>query len=294
VSEAEKKTEAALQILGAMAERVVTDRPIIFSAPMVRGLLREAEHPGAGKRQTRRLLRKQVDLPMTRRPTRFQHVGRALKTGKMVWEAWNDHEPSNCFPVGAHSVTCHLETPAPGDRLWVRESLQCDWMDNLLTGERDTNAAVAYYAADDAECCNRHGFNLAWVWKRGTIPSIHMPREFSRLTLTVSDVRVQRLHEISEEDCWAEGACSFAESLDRPGSWEGLDQSSRRALVRAMYGDARNAYKHIWEHIYGADAWDANPWITALTFTVERRNIDAVDDAPDHVETRAIERAMGI
>jgi hypothetical protein len=177
---------------------------------------------------------------------------------------------------------------SPGDRLWVRENWQ--------TIHLGCNTHLCAYRAN----CEGDRFTFA---EDGSIeiiqilkwrPSIHMPRTFSRLTLTVTDVRVQRLQDISEEDCWAEGVCSFAESLDRPGSWEGLDQSSRRAMVRATYGDARNAYKHLWEHINGADAWAANPWTVALTFTVERRNIDAVDDAARHLETRAVERAMGI
>jgi hypothetical protein len=247
----------------------MTDRPIIFSAAMVRALLE------GRKTQTRRLIRKQIELPPTKRPTRFQRVAREIATGRGVWEAWTDTEPCNCFPAGKGCVSCHLLTPSPGDRLWVRESLQCDFMENLLTGERTTDAAVAYYAADDSECCDPHGFNLAWVWKNKALPSIHMPRWASRLTLTVTEVRVQRLQEIGDDDCWAEGVCSFAEALDRPGAWEGLSPDDRRGIVRATYGDARTAYRHLWEHINGADAWELNPWIVALSFTVAHGNIDA-------------------
>ena len=81
-----------------------------------------------------------------------------------------------------------------------------------------------------------------------------MPRWASRLTLAVTDVRVQRLQDISEEGARSEGA------LVEYG--EGANISERRA------------FNLIWEHINGAGSWAANPWVTATTFAVERRNID--------------------
>ena len=77
-----------------------------------------------------------------------------------------------------------------GDRLWVRESLKADLMENFMTGERDARALVAYYAADDEECLGPGDFNLSWTWKRTSVPSIHMPRAFSRLTLVVTATRI--------------------------------------------------------------------------------------------------------
>ena len=93
-------------------------------------------------------------------------------------------------------------------------------------------------------------------------PSIHMPRWASRLTLTVTDVRVQRLQEISEEDARAEGAYPCEGGWSYGGS----------PLAGTT---ARGAFYCLWNSLHGPDAWSANPWVCALTFTVDRRNIDA-------------------
>lgn len=90
-----------------------------------------------------------------------------------------------------------------------------------------------------------------------TIPSIHMPRWASRLTLTVTDVRVQRLQEISEEDAQAEGVPPFV--------WVG----------RHLDAPHRYNFQLLWDELHGPGSWDADPHVVALTFAVERRNIDA-------------------
>jgi hypothetical protein len=127
---------------------------------------------------------------------------------------------------------------APGDRLWVREAFARDSM--IANGVR--------YAATDAI----HELRV----KR---PSIHMPRWASRLTLIVTDVRVQRLHEISEDDARAEGAI--------PNPTSGID-------VGGLY---RSAFCTLWCNVHRSeDAWIENPWVAAITFTVRHCNIDAL------------------
>lgn len=137
-----------------------------------------------------------------------------------------------------------------GDHLWVREALYRDKMANFLTGERTTNADVIYYVADNTEAVDHSEFNFGWIWKRGTLSSIHMPRWVSRLTLTVTDVRVQRLQEISEEDAVAEGVDPIREH------------------------PASIVFSVLWDKINGAGSWNKSPWVAAYTFTVEQRNID--------------------
>ena len=94
------------------------------------------------------------------------------------------------------------------------------------------------YAADDET-----------GWQHGWKPSIHMPRWASRLTLEITDVRVERLNEISEEDAIAEGV-----SVDGVGNPGGPMRVHQRA------------FKILWNQINGPDSWAANPWVWAITF----------------------------
>ena len=210
----------------------MTDRPIIFSAPMVRALLAER------KTQTRRIYK----VPS----------GSYVEQGG-VW-AMTD---GCAYGDAALPYT-------PGDRLWVRENC-ATWGDH-----------EAIYRADDAVeyglAVSDGKFGAKWKAR----PSIHMPRWASRLTLTVSDVLVQRLQDISEADAVAEGIQRLIGSKgpnyftrEISGKWSGSFNAPTAAEV----------YSDLWNSLHGAGAWDANPWVVALTFTVKRGNIDKIGDA---------------
>ncbi len=240
----------------------MADRPIIFSAPMVRALL------DGTKTQTRRVLKPQ---PPT--PDRDRFFGAtfgldrdladgARRISMNDWDRQPKH-PTRWRLFGSVGVARDAGFPdtydvhfAVGDRLWVRENF------HLATGQvGDHAAAVRYAAAGDVQPARmdapeRNGPRSLSDRQR---PSIHMPRWASRLTLTVTDVRVQRLQEISAADAEAEGA-------------------GHEAGVTG--GQAREAFGLLWDRIHGIhgpSAWTANPWVVALTFTVARRNIDAGD-----------------
>ena len=132
-----------------------------------------------------------------------------------------------------------------GDLLWVRET----W------GESGYNR-IEYRAApadgSDFRCVSR--------WR----PSIHMPRFASRITLRITDVRVQRVQEISEEDARAEGI------VDGGCLTCGEPEPCGCADPRP---DARDAFAYIWHQIHGETggrAWHANPWVWVLRFDVIR------------------------
>ena len=132
---------------------------------------------------------------------------------------------------------------APGDRLWVREA----FTEVPMIGPR-------YYATND----------IPASFKK--VSPIHMPRWASRLTLIVTDVRVQRLQEISDDDARAEGVL--------PDGFEGY----RGHEGTIGYPTAIWAFRHIWNSIHGPDAWDANPWVAAISFTAHRCNIDTMEE----------------
>lgn len=194
------------------------DKPIIFSAPMVRALL------DGRKTQTRRLIKhRSIDLS----------ISPSAEDNHPVWIQFR-HPKSG-------PLTCVKRPYAPGDRLYVREAI-----DNA------SEPGDVFYRADYEAAHGNDGAGLGWR------PSIHMPRWASRITLTVTEVRVQRLQEISAEDVQAEGACELAFIPPTEADTE----------------EARGIFRTLWNSLHGPDAWDANPWVSALSFTVERGNID--------------------
>lgn len=89
----------------------------------------------------------------------------------------------------------------------------------------------------------------------GWTPSIHMPRWASRITLEITGVRVERLWDITEDDAKAEG-CTFEALRFKPGTRE----------VEEMGHTAVYQFGGLWQSIYGADSWQANPWVWVVEF----------------------------
>jgi hypothetical protein len=156
---------------------------------------------------------------------------------------------------------------APGDRLWVRENVIIApkrWTStptNPMGPDRQEVVHVAEQTEDTLEAARDYKLRIT--------PSIHMPRWASRLTLIVSDVRVQRLCEISEDDAKAEGA-SFHDGM-------GIGHSGWRHDLKDVHDTAQSSFARLWNEINGPDAWKANPWVIAVSFTVHKSNIDALE-----------------
>jgi hypothetical protein len=132
-------------------------------------------------------------------------------------------------------MKCHYGSV--GDMLWVRESF-C-----FLSGG-------LYFKANHIE---PHSVSSKWK------PSIHMPKNFSRLTLEITGVRVQRLNKISEQDAQAEGCKGSAVVNTAGDDYSGLYPSEE--------------YMLLWDDINGAGSWFNNPWVWALKFKVHKKNI---------------------
>ena len=228
----------------------MSDGPITFSTPMVCALL------SGVKTQTRRIIDVVTETDLDAILSENQE---SLELENRLWPT----SAGRCVILG------RAPRYAVGDRFWVRET----WaVGNIYDGctAREINPGGKpnwcgiRYAATDV----RLG-----IMDRA---AIHMPRWASRLTLTVTDVRVQRLQDISEEDALAEGVDEFACSKDRPGSWNGLSQADRIGMVQVLYGSARQAYRHFWDTVHSPGAWDKNSWVAAVSFAVNRANIDAL------------------
>jgi hypothetical protein len=197
----------------------MSDKPILFSGPMVRALL------AGNKAQTRRAIK----LPEW--------------ATEIVYDAFHGWR----FNSADHFESLKLRI-SPDDRLYVRES--------LTIKSNDQCVRWLGYAADGKDVWPL----TQWRRERNSVPSIHMPRWASRLTLTVTDVRVERLQDISEADAQAEGA-------EAAGYIDESDIGCRSYVL---------GYAQLWNSINGLGSWEANPWVAAYTFTVQHGNIDGV------------------
>jgi hypothetical protein len=143
----------------------------------------------------------------------------------------------------------------PGDRLWVKEAI------------RHVGGGCSEYIADRTPTVAD-----AWPWKRDQLPGMFCPRGLSRITIEVTDVRVQRLQDISEEDARAEGAISAITELDgraHDNAEEQWCRWSKRIDKTARVATARGAFASLWFAINGKRggcSWDDNPWVWPVTF----------------------------
>jgi len=202
------------------------ERPILFSAPMVRALL------DGSKTQTRRVVKPQpakgwaFEVP----PVLGRITSPHPKKGR--FGAFICHGVGTSLPL-ADLIPCPYGQP--GDRLWVREAWRT-YRGNDATPPGDlTTAHRIWYEADDR--CNAAAGKLR--------PSMFMPRWASRITLEITSVRVERLQDINRGDAMAEG-CPF------PNMAQG--------------DDPRQWYEQLWREINGPDSWATNPWVWAIEF----------------------------
>ncbi len=208
------------------------ERGMIFNGEMVRAIL------DGRKTQTRRLIKW--------KQTRFTEIGEREDGSKWPWSEDAEH-------------ACDFWHPCPfgavGDRIWVREAFRVH--------SRATDVATLVYKSSERNSwteqthrvpvavCNKPATPEKWT------PSLHMPRWASRILLEITDVRVERLNAISEEDARAEGIidggclnCGEPEPC-------GCDNPEP---------DATDAFAYLWQSIYGQENWNADPWVWVIEF----------------------------
>lgn len=235
----------------------MTDRPILFSASMVAALL-------AGRKTETRRLFKPRGFEFYTHPVSGDSYSQFRPYRDGTW----DHSrivgggPMQAFGWG-EGLYSYLPY-APGDRLWVKETYRFEarWDDckpsEVRKGSPVYQEAAPYEAMPECAGICR--------------PSIFMPRWASRLTLTVTDVRVERLQDCSEEDAIAEGIELRAPADGEFPALYGLPDPNGISAPTAVH-----AYATLWGQINTdpGKRWADNPWIVAVSFTVEQRNIDA-------------------
>ena len=215
----------------------MTDRPIIFSAPMIRALL------DGRKTQTRRIAK--ITAIMGNKVSVGPHE-------RLIELEAGEFRSGICHYASTSALSGPYQLPAAiGDRLWVREA----WRVGLAYDDMKPSALMGDEIIDYLTTTT----TASWSMGRKRSP-IHMPRLASRLTLIVTDVRVQRLAEITPADAIAEG----------------IPASANSQTIDCDTPNPRDGFRALWNSIHGPDAWAANPWVAAISFAVERRNIDAV------------------
>lgn len=220
----------------------ITERPILFSAPMVRAILE------GRKTVTRRPVKVQpFDLSWSRRDHRFEYTAGRSENGDEIDGFYAYSTRSG----GEWSAKCPYGQP--GDRLWVRETLHhdCEYGHYFAAGGRYGETAYLCSLFDDDE--TQTGYSYDGLLPERSVPSIHLHRRYSRILLEVTDVRVERLQDISRPDIRAEG-------LQCPPELASDDVSPN---YRDWYPAA---WRELWDSINGPHSWNANPWVWVVEF----------------------------
>lgn len=215
------------------------------------------------KNQTRRVCKQATGLSLS-----VSMDDEAPGTAELSW-LWGDG-PGYDVHETIKRVSCPYGQP--GDRLWVRETFfawgrwetrfsakkgRDEWHFIDMTKE----CGQSYlYAADGVSntkaFIKRRGGVEPMYWKR---PAIFMPRAACRITLEVTGARIERLQEISDADCIAEGCTQNHNGYFRggPHAVSGLKQMAT----------AKQAYRDLWGSINGPESWAANPWVWVVAFS---------------------------
>jgi hypothetical protein len=235
----------------------MTERPILFSAPMVLAILE------GRKTMTRRIVKPQPPPGcsihyMLGNESWIEEKSRTPL--RHIWEAWAgtlfESRPDK-YLCGLHEVRCPYGKP--GDRLYVKEThwRLGKWVKDGIskTGRQrwrfkaTKGEYVRFVPPDKKPAREEHGWH-----KR---PSLFMPRWASRITLEITDVRVERLQEISDKDAQAEGV--------QP--WEFNPNQTLTSGERAGDSPYRSGFAYLWDMINDHRAtWKSNPFVWVISF----------------------------
>lgn len=255
------------------------ERPILFSAPMVSAIL------AGTKTMTRRIVKLDRAVGEPRVPPghvldliypgSVQHYGHT--TPEYESPSWRvqrlcDASCDHIDDVGPYDGRhCVAWGPMPygvGDRLWVKETWRTSAACDPLPPSRVLGHGwPIWYAADNAVVWSgASSGGPAFTTPGKTRVSIHMPRAFSRITLEVTGVRVERLHDITDDDARAEGVEPYTPPHGRISPEQHVPGPG---FGRCRLGDQphRLPFADLWSKINGEESWVANPWVWVVTFS---------------------------
>lgn len=241
------------------------ERPILFSASMVRAIL------DGKKTQTRRVVKSSR--------ANNAELWRRFGDEPLLWESLVKGEN------GAYEHDWFTKCPygTVGDQLWLRESwrigawnkdeskLCIDYCDGpRLEWIKIKEGFVKYWeqSTHDAHKSEHKETGNGFKWKPGESPcrwrpSIHMPRWASRINLLIKSIRVERLNEISEDDAKAEGVEPFFSTHQSIGRDQTMTTGERISDC-----EHRASFACLWDDIHGDNSWQQNPWVWVVEFEV--------------------------
>lgn len=254
-----------------MPVQKIRERPILFSAPMVRAILE------GRKTQTRRMVKNEFGVcaecfasPITAVPHNEGDGGMGIFGDDPYLRV---AACSHAGDLAGGRTRCPYGVP--GERLWVKETFAAEREEQAGTGavrwtyvDGWEKKIGALYRADGIR-------EYVGRWR----PSIHMPRCLSRIDLEVTGVRIEKLHAITEADATAEGCTAsvwetwtaydpdtegYPSFFIEPTAEDGIDPATvkhHRSERTALF-----AFERLWRDINGGASWDANPWVWVVEF----------------------------
>lgn len=234
------------------------ERGMIFNAEMVRAII------DGRKTQTRRIVK---GVPGSHNFHGWVMSSTCAKDeGKACWAVGKS-------PLLNQPIRMHCPFGDVGDRIWVRETCRAVELESGLD-------VVSYDAGGQEIPIKAHPLDAGlWVdlyrYRGGegkTVPSIHMPRWASRITLEITGVRVERLNDISHEDAGREGihtevwdqtvvARNYAAEDEFFQFWS--ESMPHYVEMNELF---RVSFHSLWQSIYGEESWQANPWVWVIEF----------------------------
>jgi hypothetical protein len=232
-------------------------KPILFSTPMVQAIL------AGRKSMTRRIVNKDISNQFD-----LEADGKTI-VAYIDQETGDSYDPTKVARIQVGDILWVRETWRIGAWDYDRKAICVDYkaMGLIATTEwvhiddRDQMDKYIIQSREDAKAAGLEFDNYGeYHWKYGCSPcrwrpSIFMPKSAARIWLKVTDVRCERLHDITPHDAWLEG-CRVGNSF----VWESHIQELKQIC--------RDMFVNLWDHLnakrgYG---WDSNPWVWVYTF----------------------------
>lgn len=245
---------------------MLKQNPILFSTDMVEALL------AGRKTQTRRIISASQSglCTISKRRLDFQRMYENNPFGVKVSELEN---PDLCWRVAPKII--------PQELLWVRET----WRYSDFLGPDDENNGCIYLASENGREWAAN--DESWTWK----PSIHMPKKHARIWLQCTEVRAERLQDITEEDCISEGIfftdygrlCGHDRGDTNAKGWQPVGDcpepleshrqaegwSWRKTQNRLECSrSAKHAFACLIDLVNGEGTWESNPFVWVYSFRV--------------------------